>query len=514
MRREEAMLLHGRGRRLRAGLIIGALALSVVNVGEASALPREFRDSFDTPGPLKGSLPTHPWEIRSGSWTVTDAPLAGSNPASAANRVLVQNSKAITPNEPLVFVRGQSFREVTAEVTIAIMDPLDTFGTLPQGAGAGLVFRSPIDEGKADVDNLYLFSAFSTGFQRDYQTGKALGLFKRVARGYSLLESTVVDTWADLTAPHRYKVVMGRGRIRAYFDNRLVIDHTDVPSPDHSTPADAFPGLPFDQGAVGLRTSATRAWFDDFVVIGNDAYEGRAFATDAFTQMGESSQVRQGEAVSVSRLAQTYGADRLDTGYVYGADTIDKVAVRALENPFNADSEFGGTVRTRAVDGAAVSSVRLAGGELFMREPVNQSISATLVSKGIETVATANCETASSVVRFSEASLMIEVADDPALPDMTIGPFPLATEYEPNTILFERPGILTIIAHPQTVTTAPHRVEAAALRIVIPEGGSLGTAPSNIPVPGVTTVRVPGTGTPTPPADLTIAGVTAGRYCA
>ena len=514
MRREEAMLLHGRGRRLRAGLAVAALAMTVVNVSEAVTLPQEFRDSFDTPGPLPGTLATDPWEIRNGVWTVTDADPTSGNPASAANRVLVQSSKAITPVEPLVFVRGQSFREVTAEVTIAFMDPLDRFGTLPQGASAGLVVRSPIDEGKADADNLYLFSAFSTGFQRGFPTGKALGLFKRVARGYSLLESRVVHTWADLTQPHRYKVVMGRGRISAYFDNRLVIEHLDLPSPDHSTPTDAFPGLPFDQGAVGLRTSATRAWFDDFVVIGNDAYEGRAFVTDAYTQFGESTQVRRGESLSVSQLTQTYGADRLDTSYVYGGQGIDETAVRALENPFNEDSEFGGTVRTRSVDGASISSVRLAGGELFLREPVNQSVTATLVAKGVEAVATADCEQTSSSVKFTEASLMVQIADDPVLPDFTVGPFPLATEYAPNTVIYERPGIIKIIAHPRTTLSAPQRVEAAALKIMIPEGGNIATEPSNIPVPGVTTVRVPGTGTPTPPLEITLAGVTAGRYCA
>jgi hypothetical protein len=284
MRREEAKLLHDRGRRLRAGLAVAALALTAVNVGEAAERPQEFRDSFNTPGPLQGTLPTHPWDIRNGVWTVTDADLTSGNPANSANRVLVQSSRGSTPTEPLVFVRGQSFREVTAEVTIAFMDPVDRFGTLTPGASAGIVVRSPVDEGRADSDNFYLFQAFATGIRRDSPTGQQLGLFKRVARGYEPLSTQLIPTWTDLTQPHRYKVVMGRGRIRAYFDGRLVIDHTDIPSRDLPDETDPFPGLPFDQGAAGLRTSLSRAWFDDFVVVGNDAYEGRAFVSDLYTQ--------------------------------------------------------------------------------------------------------------------------------------------------------------------------------------------------------------------------------------
>lgn len=491
--------------------MIGAMATT--NIGVADQSVREFRDSFSEPGPLPGTLPSHPYEIKSGVWTVTDADIRSSNPASASNRILVQSSKAATPNEPIVFVRGASFRELTAEVTFAMMDPVDGFGTLPPGASAGIVFRAPIDSGFADPDNFYLFSAFSTGVLPQYPTGKAIGLFKRVARGYELLDSQLVHTWADLTRPHRYKVVMGRGRIRGYFDNRLVIDHTDIPSPDYRTPSDPFPGLPFDQGAVGLRTSATRAWFDDFVVVGNDAYEGRAFLSDAYTQFGESGQIRRGDAVTVSQFGQAYGANRSDTGFTYGAEQINSAAVRAAQNPFNPDAEFGGTVNTTSKDGKAISTVRFAGGELFVREPMNRSISATLITKGLEAVASASCDGTDSRVTFTDTSLMVEIADDPVLPDMKLGPFPLATEYQPNSIIYERAGIISIVAHHRVQMTAPKRVEVSALRIHIPDGGTITQAPSDLQIPNVTTVRLPGATVPVPPLELNLAGVAAGRYC-
>lgn len=508
-----ALQSSGRRSHVRIGVLVAGIALSATNLGVASGMAQEFRDSFNSPGPLPGTLSSHPYEIKNGVWTVTDADIRSSNPATASNRVLVQGSKAITPNEPLVFVRGHSFREVTAEVTFAMMDPLDQFGTLPPGASAGIVVRAPIDQGVADPDNFYLFSAFSTGVLPQYPTGKALGLFKRIARGYELLDSQVVHTWADLTRPHRYKLVMGRGQIRAYFDNRLVINHTDIPSPDYKTPSDPFPGLPFDQGAVGLRTSATRAWFDDLVVVGNDAYEGRAYAGDVYTQFGESTQARRGDAVTVSQLGQTYGASRLDTGFTYGASSVSSAAIRAMQNPFNPDAEFGATINTSSKNGAAVSTVRLAGGEIFVQEPMNRSISATLVSKGVESVATASCDAASSRVVFTDSSLTVRISNDPVLPDMTLGPFPLATEYAPNTIIYERAGVISIIAHSSLVTAAPRRVEAAALRISIPDGGVIYQQPVDTQIPNVTTVRTPGAGVPIPPLEMTIAGVTAGRYC-
>lgn len=511
MRREQAMTRH----RFRTGAMVVTLALSTSGIGVASTTTaREFRDSFSTAGPLAGSLPGDPWQVVNGTWSVTDASLADGNPTAPQNRILIQGSKGITPNEPVAFVRGLSFRELTAEVTAAFLDPLDSFGSLPIGASVGLVARSPVFDGTADPDNLYLFSSFATGVTKQYPTGKALGLFKRVARGYYLLDTKLVHTWADLTKPHRYKIVLGYGRIRAYFDNRLVIDHTDIAAGDFPTTQDPFPGLPFDQGAVGLRTSGTRAWFDDFVVIGNDAYEGRAALAEMYTQFGEGQQARRGDAVTFSNGVQNIAPNRIDTGFRYSGDEMDVTAMRALENPFNAGSEFGATARTRSVDGATVSTVRLAGGELKFREPVNASITVTLVSKAVEVSGTARCGARSSAVAFADASIMIEVANDPVLPNMVVGPFPLRSSYPPNTVIYALTGIISIIAHPQSVSSSPSRVEAGALRIVIPEGGALDAQPGNHNLPGITTVRTPGANVPTPPLDLLLGPVTAGRYCA
>lgn len=501
-------------RRIRSGLLVFALGVSATGIGVAdTGLPREFRDSFSTPGPLPGTLPGDPWQIVNGVWTITDSALTDGNPTAAQNRVLIQNSKAATPNEPLAFVRGLSFREVTAEVTAAFLDPTDALGSLPLGASVGLVARAPVFEGKGDPDNLYLFSAFVTGVTRQFPTGKALGLFKRVARGYYLLDTKVVQTWADFTKPHRYKMVVGNGRVRAYFDNRLVIDHTDIPSGDIPTTTDPFPGLPFDQGTVGLRTSGTRAWFDDFVVVGNDASEGRAGIMDLYTQLGEGQQARRGDSLTLSNSLQNLQLNRLDTGFRYSGDTMDAVAVRALENPFASGSEFGATARTRTKGNAVVSTVRFGGGELKLREPINASMTLTLVSKVVEVEATASCATRGSSMSFTDASLMIEIVDDPVLPNMVIGPFPLRTSYPPNTVIYERAGVMSIVAHPQSLSSAPSRVEAGALRVIIPEGGAVEAQQGNYNLPGVTTVRTPGAIVPTPPLDLVIAPVTAGRYC-
>ena len=112
---------------------------------------------------------------------------------------------------------------------------------------------------------------FQTGYQPLFPTGKAFMLWKRIARGYYLVDTRIASTYLNLRDPHDYKVIMTGGRILCYVDGRLVIEYTDIPSPDEQTKDARLPGVPSDSGLVGLRSTGARVWFDNFSVVGRDA---------------------------------------------------------------------------------------------------------------------------------------------------------------------------------------------------------------------------------------------------
>ena len=401
------------GKRPMLACLVLATALATAGVGNAHpTTPNGFADNFEASGPLAGTTPADPYEIKSGSWSVisqtgTVAPLAGEN------HILTQTSKASTPVEPMVFIRGRNFKAFAAQVTAAFLDtPSQVLGDPVPSSSFGLVFRAPIDPSTAlaDKDNLYLFGPIVTGVAPGFPTGKAYALFKRIGRGYYLLYNNVYHTWDDLTKPHAYKVVVGGGRIKGFVDGRQVVEHVDVPSGDQPTDKDPFPGLPYDSGAVGLRTSSARAWFDNLTVVGNDAYEGRANAVDVYTQYGNSApSVRKGASLQLTTLLARLGLPAADTGFSYHDHDFDDAIVRTVDNPGGGSPSVGASLRTSGAGGVVTSVARLSSVLLAFTDP-NQQVTILIKAQAIETVATASCTGSSTMMNLQNASISVSMA--------------------------------------------------------------------------------------------------------
>lgn len=502
----------GRAARIAAALVAFALAIPGLGAAHITNSENGFFDSYETLGNLAGSQTTDPYEIKSGTWRITDVPTTAGVAALGTSRVLQQDSRATNvTSDPMVFVRDLKFRSFTAQVTAAYLDALSTGDPAP-GAGVGLVFRAPVSDGLADRDNLYLFSSVVTGIATGFPTGKGLVLFKRVGRTYYLLSSQVIPTWVDLLRPHDYKVVMTSGHIMAYFDGRLVIEHTDIPSGDLPTTTDPLPGLPFDSGAVGLRTSGARAWFDNFSVVGNDGYEGRANAFDVYASYGQRStntaaDVRRGVVPQSSNLLNSLGSNKLDTGFVYhDHDDFNDAAVRPVDNPGNGGPLAGAEVSTVGSDGSVISTARLLGVNISAIDPT-QRLKVTFTASSVETIARASCTGTSSVMNMVAGMLTVEIVNTGDGSSQVIGPFPIQDSYGPNSVIRDQPGLITIVAHYRKASTLPQRVEAAALRIVMPESSQ------GVGAMDAGGQRTPSAGTQTPAAEVLVADVVAGRYC-
>lgn len=507
-------------RRLRGGLGVLALALASFGPAGAHGAPGAFADSFDTLGPLRCARAIDPYECKAGAWTVVDQPAFEGSTTASSNKILVQGSKDITPNEPMVLLRARSFRSVTIQVTAAYMDVTDVNGDPPAGTSVGIVFRAPIFGGIADKDNTYLFSAHVAGVSREFPTGKFYALQKRVGRGYFPLATQapahlLEQTRDNLAEPHDYKIVMGGGRIQAYVDGRKIIDHVDLPSGDQATLQDPFPGLPYDQGAVGLRTSGTRAWFDNFKVAGNDAYEGRASAVNVFSQYGVDGDVKRGEAMSAYETFSKAGTTRPDTGYAYHDHAFDDAVLRPASAP-GGEPSVGAALRTSASGDAVRSELRLSGVSFTFVEP-GEKVTVALTADSIEVAGTASCSDRSSVVRLVNAALTVTISGTAPLPDTTLGPFALQPTYAPDTEIAQLGGVYSIVAHPTDNVRMGggtggndllNRVDVSALRIVIRD-----TAPTvpSVNLPGNN--RTPSGKANTPPITISIGNVVAGRYC-
>lgn len=498
-------------RRARGLLVLLAIALAVPLPGRAHTTSENaFFDSFDTPGPLAGTKVSDPWQVSGGDWLVVpqtgqDAPALGDQ-----NYVLLQNTKTATPTEPIAFVRGRVYRELTAEVTGAFYDqPSQPLGDPAPNSSLCLTFRAPITEGIADRDNLYLYCAQVTGVSNDTPTGKMLVLFKRVGRSYFILANQIVHTWTDFNRPHNYKVVMGAGRIQAYFDGRLVIDHTDRASGDVPIPQDWFPGVPFESGAVGVRTSSARAWFDNFKVVGNDASEGRAAAVTTFAEFGNSNpQVRRGTSVDPLSAGKQFGTPTLDTGFVYhDHDSFDDAAMRSIDNPNGGQPSVGANIRVAGSNGTTTASVSLSGVNSGLVDP-NGIVQVLLDAGSVDATASASCTKTSSAVAFGRATVTVVIKGSELktptggrpLPDTVIGPIPLLSGYAPNTVILSgnTPMRYEVLAHAVTTMTAPRRASVSALRI------SVQTTPI---------AEQQFRGTFTPGLEINVGHVVASRYC-
>jgi hypothetical protein len=393
-------------QRMRGALVVLALALGTLSTASAHGSHNAFVDGFNTLGPLPGTRAIDPYEIKAGSWTVVEQSALDAPAASSANNVLVQGSRDITPNEPMVLVRARSCRSLTMQVRAAYMDvPLDRDPVA--GTSVGIVFRAPIFGGIADKDNLYLFSASVTGITRDFPTGKSYALFKRVGRGYYPLTGQIEHTRDNLAQPHDYKVVAAGGRIQAFVDGRKIIDHVDLPAGDQVTLQDPFPGLPYDQGAVGLRTSGTRAWYDDLKYACNDAYEGRASVVNAYTQYGVDQDVKRGEAVTAYETFSALGTVKPDTGFSYHDHDFDDAIARPVSAP-GGEPSIGAALRTTAKSGTTRSELRLSGATFTFADP-NGNVTVDVKADSIEVASTASCTAQSSIVRFTNASLTVHL---------------------------------------------------------------------------------------------------------
>lgn len=497
------------GRRVaRLWIAVLAIVLAGMGTGSAHGTVNGFHDSFPRLGPLEGTGASDPWEIKRGDWAVEDISQIDGPKMTGANRVLVQRSRASNPDEPIAFVRTKSFRRLTVQVTGALLEGNQT-KPVPFGASLGIVFRSSITDGEADENNMYIFTAVQVGVSSAFPTGKAFVLIKRYAGGYYLLTNKIAHTWSDLREPHDYKVVMGGGLIQCYVDGRLVIEHVDKPSGDTPTASDPLPGLPFDAGAVGLRTSATRAWFDDFTVIGNDAYEGRAQAFDAYGSGGVTGSFWAGGSESASRLSGSLGPGMLDTGYRYhDHGDFEDTAIGSFET---SNGPFAGAeLRVEGSgNGGVTSTARLLGVSAALVEPTRR-VTVALDADSIETVARARCDSISSTASIQNGRLLLRMADESGLPEVVVGPFPLLSNYPPNTVIFAHPEV-RVVANYQHDSVSPRRVEASALRIVFPETPVQFDDVHN-PVNNQRLVPGRTVGT-TPQAEIMIGTVTAGRYC-
>lgn len=498
-------------QRMRGTLVVLALALGTLGNASAHGTQNAFVDGFNTLGPLAGTRAIDPYEIKAGSWRVVEQSALDAPAASSANNVLVQNSKDITPNEPMVFVRARACRSLTMQVRAAYMDV--PFGGDPvAGTSVGIVFRAPLFGGLADKENLYLFSASVTGITRDFPTGKSYALFKRVATGYYALLGQIEHTRDNLGAPHDYKVVAAGGRIQAFVDGRKIIEHVDLPAGDLVSDQDPFPGLPYDQGAVGLRTSGTRAWYDDLKYACNDAYEGRASVVNAYTQYGIDQDVKRGEAVTAYETFASLGTVQPDTGFSYHDHDFDDAIARPISAP-GGEPSIGAALRATAKSGTSRSELRLSGASFTFADP-NGQVTVDVKADSIEVASTASCTTQSSIVRFTNASLTVNVKGVAPLPDLSFGPFALEPQYQPNTEIAQRTDVFSIIAHPLDKLKVSggaggndlgNRRDVSALRIIIKDP-TLDLP--RLPVPGAS-----GGSVKTIPIRFDLANVVAGRYC-
>jgi len=495
--REHDRVTGDRFTRARARLMLAFVALAVVvssaAVSPATSYPYKFVDGFNTLGPLASS-PSDVYEVVRGAWEVVDLQdLLTPTP----RRVLMQSSLAATPKEPVVFIRDRVFRTMSVQVTGALLE--ERFAS-----SLGIVFRAPVlEDGTADPDNLYLFSAQYVGPSVS-ETGRTFMLWKRVTQGYFPLTTKIAPTWMDLTQPHQYKVTMEKGHIQAFVDGRLVIEHTDVPSGDVPTQTDPLPGLPFDAGSVGLRTSNGAAWFDDLIVVSDDAHEGRANVVDVFAEYGIGGQTKRGIGLQTSNELMQRGLPGADTGFVYETGDHDTAVVRPFEG---SGFSLGASLRTSAAGDLVTSTSRIMRMAAEVTDPSGM-VTVRIDAAKIDTTVTANCKRTTSDVSLARTELTISLGGEGA-PDTTIGPFPIASSYGPNTVLFERAGLVRIIAHATRASTLPPRVEATALRIEFP-GGQART--DDVIVGGARILPGQNLGS-NPALRIDIGNAVAGRYC-
>lgn len=414
-------------------------------------------------------------------------------------KALKQQSTGAGPSEPVAYVRGGDWRNM-------IVSTRASFVGNSINSGIGIVFRAPVDpvSGLADRNNYYLFTAVQkTPDARDCFTGRCYFLIKRVGGAFFL--AGMAHTYLNFVNPtgpgesHVYKVVMSGNRILAYVDNYLVMEVTDTPGDDQRGMF-SMPGPMFANGTVGLRSSNTKAWFDDFTVLGDGprAYETRAAAMSIYGQIGVGTN---------GSVQQVIGAD---TNPQYNDhDFMSDVASGGLPVSQVSPSEGiagGSMVTTKGQDGTASATAQLLGftGAMTQRMPDGSTIDITFSSDAITASARASCESTFSEVRIANFTYLIVVKNPNGEPIINDGK---VTNFiaPPNTVI-EYPsgsgGYVKITLNSQKKTIDPRRLDVSAVRIdLLQSKASVGTGTSTIADTGITT------------ASIKLANVVAGRLC-
>lgn len=501
--------------RLAIAMLCVAIGIAPLNAGFADirgGLVNGYSDNFD----YAGVTPTTDVPVDQATWQLTPTNTNGTpipnvwtvgsvqtstlgGPGSEI-KALKQRTTGAAAGEPVALVRNGNWQNLAVQVRAA-------FDGNSQNSGVGIVFRAPVDPntGVADKNNFYLFTATSqVPHPQLCPTGRCVALFKRIGGAYFL--ATIKPTFLNFVSSsgpsesHVYKVVMSGSRIQAYIDGRLLIDITDTPGDDIAGTF-SMPGPMFANGTVGLRTSNTKAWFDDFVVMGDSerAYEGRAAAMTTYGQIGAGSTGAVLQATAADTNFQYHDHD-FPTGT--GTDGTF-IGPTSPGNGFTG----GALVQTKGKDGTTTSSAQLFGfsGTVTQSMPDGTTIDVTMISDTISAHASANCDTDPTTrVELLNFSYLVVIKNAQGLPLVNEGkvtqvvPPPNTTVSDPQS----NGGYVRIVLNSQHTTTDPKRADVSAIQIdFLQRPLTAGSGGSTVADTGITV------------ASVQLANVVAGRLC-
>ncbi|MHB8510915.1 MAG: hypothetical protein ACYDCC_01945 [Actinomycetota bacterium] len=401
-----------------------------------------------------------------GVWTVGDVNTSGTGldsvlSTSSNTKALKQNTNGFNAAEPIAFVRGGDWQNMIIQVTAAFLGSA-------ANAGVGVVFKAPVDpiSGLADKNNYYFFNGVNSP-RLCIVTTSCFVLGKRVGGQFFL--AAVTPTYLNLVPSngqvfqHVYKVIMSGDHIMCFIDGQLLIDVHDTSGDDSDTLGGGFtlPGPMFADGTVGVRTSETKAWFNNFTVMGNSpkASEGRAAAMDTYGQAGSGA---NGVAI------QQTGAD---TGFQYNDHDFSNTPSQSTIAPVSPTNGVtgGALVSTTGSNGLVTSTAQLLGfsGVLTQTMPDGSTVIVNLMSDSISAVATATCDATTAAVQLQNMSYVITVNNSSGVPLVQDGK---VTQVNPpaNTTIADPAstgGYVKITLNSQDRTTDPMRADVSAIRI-------------------------------------------------
>ncbi|HVL89260.1 MAG TPA: hypothetical protein VM841_03385 [Actinomycetota bacterium] len=502
--------------RVALAMLCVAVAIAPLNPGIADirgGLVNGYSDHFD----YAGVTPTNDVPIDQLQWQITPTAsngtpipnvwMVGSVQTSTIGgpgseiKALKQRTTGAAASEPVAFVRNGNWQNLVVQVRAA-------YDGNSQNSGVGIVFRAPVDPvtGTADKNNFYLFTTSSQVPHPELcPTGRCVALFKRIGGAYFL--ATMKPTFLNFVnangpaESHVYKVVMSGNRIQAYVDGRLLIDVTDTPGDDISGTRFSMPGPMFANGTVGLRTSNTRAWFDDFVVMGDSerAYEGRAAAMTTFGQVGAGSTGAVLQATAADTNFQYHDHD-------FPTGTGTEGTFIGPTSPGNGFTG-GALVQTRGQNGTTSSSAQLFGfsGTISQSMPDGSIVDVTLISDTISARASTNCDDPPSTrVELLNFSYLVVVKNAQGLPILNEGKVSQVVP-PPNTVISDpqsNGGYVRIVLNSQQTTTDPKRADVSGIQIdFLQRPLTVSSGQSTIADTGITF------------ASVQLANVVAGRLC-